>query len=308
MSLKGIFLFLLTNIAVIAVASISLSLLGVGGYVNQYGLDLGNLLAFAAVFGFAGSFVSLFLSKWMALQMTGAEVIDPQHPRNQAEAWLVQTVHRLADKAGIGHPDVAIYPDPAPNAFATGWNRNNALVAVSTGLLENMTQDEIEAVLAHEVAHIANGDMITMALLQGVVNTFVIFFARIVGYFVDKMIFRNEDDAPGIGFYITSFIFEILFGILASTIVMWYSRKREFRADAGGAYLAGRDKMIAALKRLMTIHEPAHLPEQLAAFGINESVGERIMGLFASHPPLEKRIEYLMHADERQLKLGLGLS
>ena len=308
MSLKGIFLFLLTNIAVIAVASITLSVLGVSGYVGQYGLDLGNLLAFAAVFGFAGSLVSLFMSKWMALQMTGAKVIDPQHPESPAEAWLVQTVHRLADKAGIGHPDVAIYPDPAPNAFATGWNRNNALVAVSTGLLENMTQDEIEAVLAHEVAHIANGDMITMALLQGVVNTFVIFFARIAGYFVDRVILRNEDDAPGIGFYVASFIFEILFGILASTIVMWYSRKREFRADAGGAYLAGRDKMIAALKRLMMIHEPAHLPEQLAAFGINQSISEGLMALFASHPPLEKRIEYLMHADERQLKLGLGLS
>ncbi len=308
MNLKGIFLFLLTNIAVIAVASITLSLLGVGGHYTAGGLDLGNLLIFAAVFGFAGSFVSLFMSKWMALQMTGAEIIDPERPRNEAEAWLVQTVRRQAEKAGIGHPDVAIYADPAPNAFATGWNRNNALVAVSTGLLENMTRDEVEAVLAHEVAHIANGDMITMALLQGVVNTFVIFFARIAGYFVDRVLLRNESDEPGIGYYIASFIFEILFGILASMIVMWYSRKREFRADAGGAYLAGREKMIAALRRLMTIHEPAHLPEQLAAFGINKSAVSGLMALFASHPPLEQRIEYLQQADERKLKLGLGLS
>lgn len=299
--MKRIGLFLLTNIAVIAVASIVLSLFGVGSTLQANGvdLDLGNLLVFAAVFGFAGSFVSLAMSKFMAKKMTGAEVI--QSPRNADEQWLVDTVRRQAEKAGIGMPEVAIYHAPDPNAFATGMNKNSALVAVSTGLLHNMTRNEVEAVLGHEVAHIANGDMVTMALLQGVVNTFVIFFARIAGHFVDRVILKNEE-GHGIGYFVASFIFEIIFGILASIITMWFSRRREFHADNGGAYLAGKENMIAALRRLASM-QPGQLPDQLAAFGISDRPSKLGM-LFMSHPPLEDRIAALEATPDAQLKIA----
>lgn len=299
--MKRIGLFLLTNIAVIAVASIVLSLLGVGSTLQANGVDLalGNLLIFAAVFGFAGSFVSLALSKFMAKKMTGAQVIE--NPRNADEKWLVDTVRAQAEKAGIGMPEVAIYDAPDPNAFATGMSKNNALVAVSTGLLRNMTRNEVEAVLGHEVAHIANGDMITMALVQGVVNTFVIFFARIAGHFVDRIILKNES-GHGIGYYVASFIFEIIFGILASVITMWFSRRREFHADNGGAYLAGKENMIAALRRLQMM-QPGELPEQMAAFGISNRPSKLGM-LFMSHPPLEDRIAALEATRQEELKIA----
>ena len=299
--MKRIGLFLLTNIAVIAVASIVLSLLGVGSTLQANGVDLalGNLLIFAAVFGFAGSFVSLALSKFMAKKMTGAQVIES--PRNADEQWLVDTVRRQAEKAGIGMPEVAIYNAPDPNAFATGMSKNNALVAVSTGLLRNMTRNEVEAVLGHEVAHIANGDMITMALIQGVVNTFVIFFARIAGHFVDRMILKNES-GHGIGYYVASFVFEIIFGILASVITMWFSRRREFHADNGGAYLAGKENMIAALRRLQMM-QPGELPDQMAAFGISNRPS-KLGALFMSHPPIEDRIAALEATRQEELKIA----
>ncbi|AHF00789.1 heat shock protein HtpX [Thiomicrospira aerophila AL3] len=299
--MKRIGLFLLTNIAVIAVASIVLSLLGVGSTLQANGVDLalGNLLIFAAVFGFAGSFVSLALSKFMAKKMTGAQVIE--NPRNADEQWLVDTVRRQAEKAGIGMPEVAIYNAPDPNAFATGMSKNNALVAVSTGLLRNMTRNEVEAVLGHEVAHIANGDMITMALVQGVVNTFVIFFARIAGHFVDRIILKNES-GHGIGYYVASFIFEIIFGILASVITMWFSRRREFHADNGGAYLAGKENMIAALRRLQMM-QPGELPDQMAAFGISNRPS-KLGALFMSHPPIEDRIAALEATRQEELKIA----
>jgi len=298
---KTIGLFLLTNIAVIAVASIAMSLFGVGSTLQANGVDLDydNLFMFALIFGFAGSFVSLAMSKFMAKQMTGAEVIT--QPRNADEQWLLETVHAFADKAGIGRPEVAIYDSPEPNAFATGMSKNNALVAVSTGLLRNMTKEEVAAVLGHEVAHIANGDMITMTLLQGVVNTFVIFFARIAGHFVDRVILKNEE-GHGIGYYVASFIFEIIFGILASMITMWFSRYREFHADNGGAYLAGKQNMIAALRRLASM-QPGELPEQLAAFGISDKPS-KLGALFASHPPLEERIARLEATPETALKIA----
>ncbi|MBE0494132.1 MAG: protease HtpX [Thiomicrospira sp.] len=299
--MKRIGLFLLTNIAVIAVASIVLSLLGVGSTLQANGvdLDLGNLLIFAAVFGFAGSFVSLALSKFMAKRMTGAKVIE--NPTTADEKWLVETVHRFADKAGIGHPEVAVYNAPDPNAFATGMNKNKALVAVSSGLLRHMARNEVEAVLAHEVAHIANGDMITMSLLQGVVNTFVIFFARVAGHFVDRIILKNEQ-GHGIGYFVASFIFEIIFGILASVITMWFSRRREFHADNGGAYLAGKENMIAALRRLSSM-QPGELPDQLAAFGISDRPS-KFGALFMSHPPLEDRIAALEATRQEELKIA----
>lgn len=299
--MKRIGLFLLTNIAVIAVASIVLSLLGVGSTLQANGvdLDLGNLLVFAAVFGFAGSFISLALSKFMAKKMTGAQVIE--NPTTPDEKWLVETVHRFADKAGIGHPEVAVYNAPDPNAFATGMNKNKALVAVSSGLLRHMARNEVEAVLAHEVAHIANGDMITMSLLQGVVNTFVIFFARVAGHFVDRVILKNEE-GHGIGYFVASFIFEIVFGILASIITMWFSRRREFHADNGGAYLAGKENMIAALRRLSAM-QPGELPDQLAAFGISDRPS-KFGALFMSHPPLEDRIAALEATRQEELKIA----
>ncbi|GJL75090.1 MAG TPA: protease HtpX [Nitrosomonas sp.] len=293
--MKRIFLFLATNMAIIVVLSITLRLLGFERILDEQGsgLDINSLLLFAAVFGFGGSFMSLALSKWTAKRFTGAQVIET--PRNAQEHWLVTTVQRQAKAAGIGMPEVAIYPAPDINAFATGMSKNEALVAVSAGLLNNMSQDEAEAVLAHEVSHIANGDMVTLALIQGVVNTFVIFLSRVIGHTVDRVIFKTER-GHGPAFWITAIIAEIVLGILASMIVMWFSRQREFRADAGGASLAGRDKMIAALQRLqLTVKQP-HLPDQLAAFGISGSIGGGLKSLFMSHPPLEDRIAALREA------------
>lgn len=288
--MKRIVLFLVTNLAIIFVLNITLRLLGVDTILDAQGggLNMTNLLIFSAVFGFGGSLISLMISKWSAKRMTGAVVIDS--PRNPTETWLVETVRRQAQMAGIGMPEVAIYDAPDVNAFATGASRNSALVAVSTGLLRSMEKDEVEAVLAHEISHVANGDMVTLALIQGVVNTFVIFFARIIGNFVDKAIFKNEE-GHGIAFYVTSIVAELILGILASMIVMWFSRQREFRADAGGASLAGREKMINALERLRAAHS-APLPDQMAAFGISGG-SDGIKKFFMSHPPLEQRIAAL---------------
>lgn len=297
--MKRIGLFLLTNIAVLLVLGIVLHILGVDRILDESGvnLDYRNLLVFAAVFGFGGSLVSLAMSKWMAKRLTGAQVITA--PRNQAEAWLVQTVKNQAAQAGIGMPEVAVYDSPAPNAFATGMSRNNALVAVSTGLLRAMNQDEVEAVLAHEVSHVANGDMITLTLIQGVVNTFVIFISRIVGHFVDRVILKNEQ-GHGIGFFIVTIVAQIVFGILASVIVLWFSRQREYRADLGGAKLAGREKMVSALEKLKKgIQEP--LPDQMSAFGISgKPGGHGLKLLFMSHPPLDDRIATLKRMASRQ--------
>ena len=290
--MKRVVLFLATNIAIVLVLGISLRLLGFEGILDQQGIDLdiNSLLVFAAVFGFGGSFISLAISKWTAKRFTGAQVIET--PRNSTEQWLVSTVQRQAQAAGIGMPEVAIYDAPDVNAFATGMSRNNALVAVSTGLLNAMTQDEAEAVLAHEVSHVANGDMVTLALIQGVVNTFVIFLSRVIGHVVDRVVFKVER-GHGPAFWITAIIAEIILGILASIIVMWFSRQREFRADSGGAHLAGREKMIAALERLKGSVNQPHLPDQLAAFGINGGLGSGIKRLFMSHPPLDERITAL---------------
>lgn len=291
--MKRIFLYLLTNIAVLLVLSVTLRLLGVDRILNAQGtgLDFNSLLVFAAVIGFGGSLVSLAMSKWSAKMMVGAQVIEV--PSSMTERWLVDTVQRHAQRAGIGMPEVAIYDAPDVNAFATGWNRNNALVAVSTGLLNNMSQDEAEAVLGHEVSHVANGDMVTLALIQGVVNTFVIFLSRIVGYVVDRLVFKTER-GEGPAFFITTIIAQLVLGILATMVVMWFSRKREFRADAGGASLAGRQKMIAALERLKLNHEQsAVLPDQVKAFGISGHAVDGLQRLFMSHPPLDERIAAL---------------
>lgn len=290
--MKRIFLLILTNFAVLLVLSISMQVLGVDRMLAQdAGLNLQGLLVFAAIFGFGGAFVSLLISKWMAKMATGAQVIEL--PSNMAERWLVDTVKRQAERAGIGMPEVATYDSPEINAFATGWNRDSALVAVSTGLLENMTQDEAEAVLGHEVTHVANGDMVTLTLIQGVLNTFVIFLSRVVGFIVDRVLLKNER-GEGIGFFLATFIAQIVLGIVASIVVMWFSRWREFRADAGGASLAGREKMIAALERLKLNQEQSQLPAQISAFGI--SGGGGLMRLFMSHPPLEERIAALREA------------
>lgn len=290
--MKRIFLFLATNLAIVVVLSITLRLLGFERILDEQGagLDINSLLLFAAVFGFGGSLMSLAMSKWTAKRFTGAQVIEM--PRNAQEHWLLTTVQRQAKKAGIGMPEVAIYHAPDVNAFATGMSKNDALVAVSTGLLNTMTEDEAEAVLAHEVSHIANGDMVTLALIQGVVNTFVIFLSRVIGHTVDRVVFKTEN-GHGPAFWVTAIIAEIVLGILASIIVMWFSRQREFRADAGGASLAGRDKMIAALQRLQMTVNQAHLPDQLAAFGISGGISSGLKSLFMSHPPLEERIAAL---------------
>jgi len=291
--MKRILLFLVTNIAVLVVLSIVLRLLGVDRILDESGMNLNmvNLLIFAAVFGFGGAFISLAMSKWMAKRMMGAQVIT--NPRSAAEIWLVETVKKHAQMANIGMPEVAIFNSPSPNAFATGMNKNKALVAVSAGLLNAMNKEEVEAVIGHEISHVANGDMITLALIQGVVNTFVIFLSRIVGHFVDRVILKNEEEGHGIGFFVTSLVAQIVFGILASIIVMWFSRKREFIADAGGAKLAGTQNMINALEALKRgVGEP--LPDQMAAFGINgKPSGHGLKLLFMSHPPLEDRIEAL---------------
>ncbi|MGE8546797.1 protease HtpX [Alcaligenes sp. WGS1538] len=290
--MKRIVLFLITNLAVMLVLSASMSILGVGRYLNAQGLDLTQLLIFSSLVGFTGAIISLLMSKWMAKQSVNARVIDPNAPANAEEAWLVDTVHQLADRAGIGRPEVAIY-EGEPNAFATGAFKNDALVAVSTGLLRGMTEEEVMAVLGHEVAHIANGDMVTLTLIQGVVNTFVIFLARVAGYFVDRVLLRNEREV-GIGYYASVFVFELIFGVLASIIVAWFSRQREYRADAGSARLLGsRQPMIHALARLggMTAGE---LPKNFEASGI--SGGGAVSAMFASHPPIAARIQALQNA------------
>lgn len=289
---KRIVLFLLTNVAVLVLLSVTMRLLGVDRLLDDSGtgLNLQALLVIAAVIGFGGSFISLAISKWSAKFLTGAKVIDS--PRTDLEQWLVTTVRRQAQQAGIGAPDVAIYDSPDVNAFATGMMKNSALVAVSTGLLQKMTRDEAEAVLAHEISHVANGDMITLALIQGVINTFVIFLARVIGHFVDRVVFKTER-GQGPAYWITTIVAEIVLALLASIIVMWFSRRREFSADAGGASLAGRQKMIAALQRLQQAHVPSQLPDQIKAFGISGGQGLGFKRLFMSHPPLEERIEAL---------------
>ncbi len=289
--LNRIFLFLVTNLAIIVVLNIVLRLLGVDRILDaQGGLSYSSLLVFAAVVGFTGSLFSLLISKWSAKRMVGARVIE--QPSTPTERWLVETVARQARQAGIGMPEVALYDAPEPNAFATGANRNSALVAVSSGLLNAMDQDEVEAVLAHEVSHIANGDMITLTLIQGVVNTFVIFLSRVVGHTVDRVVFKNEQ-GYGPAYWITTILAELALGILATIIVMWFSRQREFRADAGSAQLAGREKMIAALQALQRSAGESHLPDQMAAFGIMVRIGSGLKQLFMSHPPLEQRIAAL---------------
>ena len=290
--MKRILLFLATNLAVLLVLTIAMQLLGIESLLAEQGtqLNLQSLLIFSAVIGFAGSFISLAISKWSAKRLTGAQVI--KDPRNETERWLLNTVQRQAQTAGIGKPEVAVYDSPDINAFATGANRNNALVAVSTGLLGRLSRGELEAVLGHEVSHVANGDMVTLSLIQGVVNTFVIFFSRIIGFLVDRLIFRTER-GYGPGFFIASIVAQIVLGILASTIVMWFSRRREFRADQGGARLAGRQNMINALERLRRAHEPAALPESMRAMGISSSRATGLKRLFMSHPPLEERIAAL---------------
>lgn len=290
--MKRVALFLLTNIAVMLVLSISVRILGVDRFLSSNGLNMGMLLAFAALVGFGGSFISLMMSKTMAKWSTGAQVIE--RPRNQDEAWLLDTVGRLATRAGLPMPEVAIY-EGAPNAFATGPSRANSLVAVSTGLLQNMNRRQVEAVLAHEVAHIANGDMVTLTLIQGVVNTFVIFLSRVAAYAVDSFLRKDneESNGPGIGYMITSFIFELMFGILASIVVMYFSRQREFRADVGASELMGdRRPMIDALRALGSM-QAGELPKELAASGIS---GRGMMALLSSHPPLQSRIAALQSA------------
>ncbi len=292
--MKRVLLFIGTNLAVVVVLGFVMRLLGVDSLLLESGTGLNyqSLLIFAAVFGFGGAFISLAISKWMAKRSTGALVIT--NPTTLTERWLLQTVQRQAKKAGIGMPEVAIFDAPDPNAFATGMSRNNALVAVSSGLLANMSQDEIEAVLGHEVSHVANGDMVTMTLIQGVVNTFVIFAARIVGFFVDRVILKNEEGL-GIGYFLTSMLAEVVFGILASVITAWFSRQREYRADIGGAQLADRHKMVSALQRLQQASGEAQLPAEIQALGI--SGGGGLTDLFRSHPPLEQRIAALRAYD-----------
>ena len=293
--MKRVFLFLLTNLAIMLVLGIVISVLGLGQVLDEQGidLDLQALLVLSAVVGMTGSVVSLAMSKFMAKRMTNAQVIEVAH--TEQEEWLFKTVQRQAQAAGIGMPEVAIYDAPDMNAFATGMFRNSALVAVSTGLLAAMKRDEVEAVLAHEVSHVANGDMITLALIQGVVNTFVFFLSRVVGHVVDRVVFKTER-GHGPAYWITAIVAQVVLGILASAIVMWFSRQREFRADAGGANIAGRQKMVGALKRLQQSANQPHLPEQLEAFGISGGMGVGIKRLFMSHPPLEERVEALQRS------------
>ncbi|OZG73723.1 zinc metalloprotease HtpX [Hahella sp. CCB-MM4] len=289
-----ILLFFATNIAVVLVASVTLRLLGVEPYLQGSGLNLTSLLIFCAIFGMSGAMISLFLSKWMAKMSTRTQVIE--QPSNAAESWLMDTVKELSNEAGIKMPEVGIFPAQQSNAFATGWNKNDALVAVSAGLLNRFNRDEIRAVLAHEIGHVANGDMVTLALIQGVINTFVMFFARIIGNFVDKAVFKNEN-GHGMGFFVTTLFAEIVLGILAQVIVMWFSRRREYRADAMGAKLAGTGAMIAALEKLkMETQVPNQMPDTLTAFGITEGMKGGLKALFSSHPPLDERIAALRQA------------
>lgn len=285
-----IVLFLATNLAIILVLSITTSLFGLNRWMSEQGIDYTALLIFALIVGFTGSIISLLLSKPMAKMSTRARVINPQQPANRQEAWLVETVTQFAQRAGIGMPEVAIY-EGAPNAFATGAFKNDALVAVSTGLLQSMDEEEVAAVLGHEIAHVANGDMVTMTLIQGVVNTFVIFLARVVGFFIDRAVFKNEREGTGPGYFITVIVLELVFGLLASIIVAWFSRQREFRADAGAAQLMGTPRsMIKALQRLQQMQE-GELPKNIQALGISNHA--KMANLFATHPPLAVRIQAL---------------
>jgi heat shock protein HtpX len=291
-----ILLFLATNIAVLVLVSIVFNLLGLEGILHNNGVDLnlGSLLVMCAIFGFGGSLISLFLSKWMAKRGTGAYVIE--QPRNKDEQWLLDTVRELAQQAGIGMPEVAIFPSQAANAFATGWNRNAALVAVSAGMLQRFRPDEVKAVMAHEIGHVANGDMVTLTLIQGVVNTFVMFLARIIGHTVDRVVFRNERGF-GIGYFVVTMVAQLVLSLLASIIVMWFSRHREYRADHAGATLASKGGMIAALQRLQLEQgQPQDMPGELKAFGISEQLKQGVSGLFRSHPPLDDRIRALQAA------------
>ena len=286
--MKRIFLFVMTNLAVVVVLGIVASLTGANRFIGANGLDLGTLMVFALIMGFGGAIISLLISKPVAKWSSGVRVIN--QPQNADEAWIVDTVRKFADKAGIGMPEVGVF-EGAPNAFATGAFKNSALVAVSTGLLQGMTREEVEAVIGHEIAHIANGDMVTMTLIQGVMNTFVVFISRVVGYFVDKVILKNNNDGPGIGYYVTTIVMDIVLGFVAAIIVAWFSRQREFRADAGAAQLMGRKQpMINALARLggMT---PGELPKSVAAMGIAGGIGQ----LFSTHPPIEERIAALQN-------------
>lgn len=282
-------LFLATNFAIMLLISIIFQVLGLEGILASNGVDLNlqSLIVMSGVIGFGGSIISLLMSKWLAKRSMGVDIIES--PSNQTEQWLVETVRQQAQQAGIGMPEVGIFDSPTPNAFATGANKNNALVAVSSGLLQQMTRDEAEAVVGHEITHVSNGDMITLTLIQGVVNTFVIFFSRILGHFIDRVIFKNERGF-GMGYYIGSFVGQIVFSLLANIIVSWFSRRREFKADAGGARLASRTKMINALRRLQQAHDPEPLPDEMAAFGIS---GAGLKELFSTHPPLEVRIKAL---------------
>lgn len=287
-------LFLLTNLAVLVVVGIILSILGIGSTHTAGGLNYVNLLVICFIFGMAGSFISLLLSKFIAKKTTGTQVIES--PQNAAEQWLLNTVAELSSRAGIKMPEVGIFPSFQSNAFATGWNKNAALVAVSTGILERMNKDELRAVLAHEIGHVANGDMVTMALIQGVVNTFVMFFARIIGNLVDRVVFKNEGDGPGIAYFVTSIVMDIVLGILASAITMWFSRRREFRADEAGARLAGKQAMISALLRLKNEQEmPDQMPQEMKAFALNagKEQGFSMAALFHSHPTIEQRVAAL---------------
>lgn len=290
--MKRIVLFLATNMAIMLVLSTTMRLLGVEPYLNASGLNLTSLLIFAAVMGFGGSFISLAISKWSVKRSMGVRVIE--HPSTSTEFWLTETIRKYSEKAGIKMPEVGIYDSPDVNAFATGMTKNSSLIAVSSGLLQQLTRPEAEAVLGHEVAHAANGDMVTLALIQGVVNTFVMFLSRVVGYLVDKIVFKTER-GQGPAFFVTMIIAELVLGVLASIIVMWFSRRREFIADAGGAGFAGRQNMISALQRLGGLH-PQPLPDKMAAFGIAGGVGSGIKRLFMTHPPLEERIAALQAA------------
>lgn len=287
--MKRTLLFLATNMAIVLVLSVTMRLLGVEPYLNANGLNLTSLLIFAAVMGFGGSFISLAISKWSVKKSMGVHVIEA--PSNPTEFWLLETIRKHATEAGIKMPEVGIYESPGVNAFATGMSKNSSLIAVSSGLLQQMTQQEAEAVLGHEVSHAANGDMVTLALIQGVVNTFVMFLSRVIGHLVDRVVFKTER-GHGPAFFVTMIVAELVLGILASIIVMWFSRQREFRADRGGAKLAGRQNMIAALERLNSLH-PQPLPEKMAAFGIAGGRGSGLKRLFMTHPPLEERIAAL---------------
>ena len=288
--MKRIFYFLVTNLAIVLVLSITMRLLGVEPFLNANGLNLNSLLIFAAVMGFGGAFISLAISKWSAKQMSGAVTIE--NPKTPDEIWLMNIVKKQSTAVGIQMPEVAIFNSPVVNAFATGMSRDSSLVAVSSGLLEMMTKDEAEAVIGHEISHIANGDMVTLTLIQGVVNTFVLFFSRVIGYTVDKVVFKTRE-GTGLAFFITMIISELLLGVLASIVVMWFSRQREYRADFGGGQLAGNQKMIAALKRLKAQYEPSALPKSIAALGISGEQGMGLKELFSTHPSLDDRIARL---------------